>query len=27
MLGLLDVQTSVYEPALDLVKGCRSPTH
>lgn len=24
MLGLLDVQTSVYEPALDLVKGCRS---
>ncbi len=27
MLGLLDVQTSVYEPALDLVKGCRSPAH
>ena len=24
MLGLLDVQTSVYEPALDLVKGCRA---
>ncbi|OYT98443.1 MAG: phosphoethanolamine transferase [Burkholderiales bacterium PBB1] len=27
MLGLLDVQTSVYEPALDLVKGCRPPAH
>ena len=27
MLGLLDVQTSVYEPALDLVKGCRSPVN
>jgi len=27
MLGLLDVQTSVYEPALDLVKGCRAPAH
>jgi len=25
MLGLLDVQTSVYEPTLDLVKGCRAP--
>ena len=24
MLGLLDVQTSVYEPALDLVNGCRA---
>ena len=27
MLGLLDVQTSVYEPALDLVKGCRAQAH
>ena len=24
MLGLLDVQTRVYEPALDLVRGCRA---
>ena len=27
MLGLLDVQTRVYEPALDLVKGCRAQAH
>ena len=27
MLGLLDVQTNVYEPGLDVVKGCRSPAH
>jgi lipid A ethanolaminephosphotransferase len=27
MLGLLDVQTSVYEPALDLIKGCRALPH
>ena len=27
VLGLLDVQTQVYEPALDLVKGCRAPAH
>ncbi len=27
VLGLLDVQTSVYEPALDLVKGCRTAGH
>ena len=23
-LGLLDIQTSLYEPALDLARGCRS---
>ena len=27
MLGLLDVQTNVYEPALDLVKACRALPH
>ena len=27
LLGLLDVQTNVYEPALDLVKGCRTQAH
>ena len=26
ILGLLDVQTALHEPALDLVAGCRSPS-
>jgi lipid A ethanolaminephosphotransferase len=25
LLGLLDVKTALYEPAFDLVQGCRAP--